>query len=54
MADSKPNRVEHIEELESQELEQITTMGTVKLTEGAIVYIPTPTADPQGQYSSES
>jgi hypothetical protein len=54
MADLKPSRVEHIEELESQELEQITTMGTVKLTEGAIVYIPTPTADPQGQHLFES
>lgn len=23
-------------------------MGTVKLTEGTIIYIPSPTADPQG------
>jgi hypothetical protein len=26
-------------------------MGTVKLTEGKVVYIPTPTADPQGIYT---
>jgi hypothetical protein len=26
-------------------------MGTVKLTEDSIIYIPTPTADPQGTYS---
>lgn len=24
-------------------------MGTVKITEGTVVYIPTPTADPQGE-----
>jgi hypothetical protein len=27
-------------------------MGTVKLTEGKVVYIPTPTADPQGMNTS--
>jgi len=26
---------------------RVAVMGTVKLTEGTIVYIPTPTADPQ-------
>lgn len=26
-------------------------MGTVKLTEDSIIYIPTPTADPQGTWS---
>ena len=26
-----------------------SVMGTVKLTEGTIIYIPTPTADPQGK-----
>ena len=29
-------------------LEVFHTMGTVKLTEDSIVYIPTPTADPRG------
>lgn len=28
--------------------EVVHTMGTVKLTEDSIVYIPTPTADPRG------
>ncbi|KAJ4223287.1 hypothetical protein NW759_005922 [Fusarium solani] len=27
--------------------ESVAVMGTVRLTEGAIVYVPTPTADPQ-------
>lgn len=31
--------------------EAIKAMGTVKLTEGSIIYIPTPTADPQGMTS---
>lgn len=26
-------------------------MGTVKLTQGAVVFIPTPTADPRGRFS---
>lgn len=26
-----------------------SVMGTVKLTEGTIIYIPAPTADPQGK-----
>jgi hypothetical protein len=48
MGDMKNNNVELIEELShSKTLEQVTTMGTVKLTDGATVYIPTPTADPQ-------
>lgn len=29
-----------------------SVMGTVKLTEGAIIYIPSPTADPQGMFFS--
>jgi hypothetical protein len=48
MGDIKSNNVEFIEELtHTKTLEQVTTMGTVKLTDGATVYIPTPTADPQ-------
>ena len=27
---------------------EVAVMGTVKLTEGKVIYIPTPTADPQG------
>lgn len=46
----------HVEEAEpaiDTELEvvQVHTMGTVRLTEGEIVYIPSPTADPQGKYN---
>ncbi|KAF5014664.1 hypothetical protein F66182_14275, partial [Fusarium sp. NRRL 66182] len=42
----------HVEEADPAtgtevEVVQVHTMGTVKLTEGEIVYIPTPTADPQ-------
>lgn len=33
---------------ERQEPGGVKVMGTVRLTEGSIVYIPTPTADPQG------
>lgn len=48
MGDTKLNNVELIEELEhTKTLDQVATMGTVKLTDGDIVYIPTPTADPQ-------
>jgi hypothetical protein len=50
MADYKKDNVEFVEELEHTEtLEQVQTMGTVKLSDGAIIYIPSPTADPQGQ-----
>lgn len=28
---------------------EVEVMGTVKLTHGKIIYIPTPTADPQGK-----
>lgn len=44
---------DHIEEIETQTsrqddvLKQTDTMGTVKLTDGAIVYVPAPTADPR-------
>lgn len=31
-----------------------SVMGTVKLTEGTIIYIPAPTADPQGTHLSFS
>lgn len=29
--------------------EEVAVMGTVKLTDGDIVYVPTPSADPQGK-----
>lgn len=62
MADMKNNKSEssHIEVAENDSLtpqktatdmptdgHQLEVTGTVKLTEGAIVYVPTPTADPQ-------
>jgi hypothetical protein len=61
MTDIKPTSDKlsslHVEEAEPAigagfEVVQVHTMGTVKLTEGEIVYIPTPTADPQGKYIS--
>ena len=51
---SKPTP-EHLEEIESLPGQlQVTkskvgVSGTVKLTAGTIVYIPAPTADPQGK-----
>ena len=61
MADVRPTPDKlsslHVEEAEPAigaevEIVQVHTMGTVRLTEGEIVYIPTPTADPQGKYNS--
>jgi hypothetical protein len=48
MTDTK-NDITHVEDLEDAGLSppKDKVMGTVKLTEGKIVYIPTPTADPQ-------
>ncbi|KAL3486028.1 major facilitator superfamily domain-containing protein [Aspergillus germanicus] len=48
MTDTK-NDITHVEDLEDAGLAppKDKVMGTVKLTEGKIVYIPTPTADPQ-------
>lgn len=43
-------RTSHLEmerTLSDDGLAKVDTMGTVKLTDGVIVYIPTPTADPQ-------
>lgn len=53
MIDTDKAHGEHVEvvdnELSSQKLVEIVkVMGTVKLTEDQIVYIPTPTADPRG------
>lgn len=31
------------------EMEELAVMGTVRLTDGDIVYVPTPSADPQGR-----
>lgn len=52
MPDDDKASVGHVEELEALggDNSNRKVMGTVKLTEGAIVYIPTPTADPRGQY----
>ena len=36
------------------DLARVETMGTVKLSEDHIVYIPAPTADPQGKYHRHS
>jgi hypothetical protein len=45
--------ISEVEELPitGADLTKTKTMGTVKLTEGEIVYVPTPTADPQGMES---
>ena len=52
MPDDDKASVGHVEEIEALggAKQNRKVMGTVKLTEGAIVYIPTPTADPRGQY----
>ncbi|PLB44133.1 putative MFS transporter [Aspergillus steynii IBT 23096] len=48
MPDDDKASVGHVEELEAIGANpDRKVMGTVKLTEGAIVYIPTPTADPR-------
>ncbi|KAL2816525.1 major facilitator superfamily domain-containing protein [Aspergillus granulosus] len=48
MVDTKDD-ISHVEDLEDGGISSSRdkVMGTVKLTEGKIVYIPTPTADPQ-------
>ncbi|RSL56839.1 hypothetical protein CEP53_006684 [Fusarium sp. AF-6] len=48
MTDKSKNEwpcVESVEDVKAGE--SVAVMGTVRLTEGAIVYVPTPTADPQ-------
>lgn len=51
MADSAKADISHVEHLEDGGAtpNKGKVMGTVKLTEGEIVYIPTPTADPRGE-----
>lgn len=45
----KDNAVSHVEDVMAGEVDnRRKVMGTVKLTEGNIVYIPTPTTDPRG------
>lgn len=53
MADSTKADISHVEHLEDGGAtpNKGKVMGTVKLTEGKIVYIPTPTADPRGERS---
>ncbi|RJE22492.1 hypothetical protein PHISCL_05178 [Aspergillus sclerotialis] len=54
MKDTMKSNISHVEDIEDGgiEIPKGKSMGTVKLTEGKIVYIPTPTADPQGETSS--
>ncbi len=51
MADTAKADISHVEHLEDGGAmpTKRNVMGTVKLTEGKIVYIPTPTADPRGE-----
>jgi hypothetical protein len=55
MSQKDKSFVGHVEDIEAVETGEMKihqskkVMGTVKLTEGSIVYIPTPTADPQGK-----
>lgn len=57
MSQKDKSSVGHVEDIEAVSTGEMKThqttkvMGTVKLTEGSIVYIPTPTADPQGELS---
>lgn len=51
MADTAKADISHVEHLEDGGVmpTKRNVMGTVKLTEGRIIYIPTPTADPRGE-----
>jgi len=51
MTDTKGD-IEHVEALDGKDAVNapVEVMGTVKLTDGVIVYIPAPTADPQGEF----
>lgn len=51
MADVVKTDITHVEHIEEggAAATKGKVMGTVKLTEGKIVYIPTPTADPRGK-----
>jgi hypothetical protein len=58
MKDTEKGTGQHVEMVHDELSEsprvdgkEIKVMGTVKLTEGSIIYIPTPTADPQGMIS---
>lgn len=58
MKDTDKAYGEHVEvvddESSGQELDKVVkVVGTVKLTEDHIVYIPTPTADPRGTVNTE-
>jgi hypothetical protein len=53
--DAKKVNSDHVERVDSESYkvqdfvqDEVAVMGTVKLTSGQVVYIPTPTADPQG------
>lgn len=49
------SEVEEVKTMTNEsDLARVETMGTVKLTEGEIVFIPAPTADPQGELLSDS
>ena len=54
MSRNDKGSVGHVEDIEAVNIGKTEThratnvMGTVKLTEGSIVYIPAPTADPRG------
>lgn len=54
MEDTEKGTGQHVEmikdDLSGPEIpaEAVKVMGTVKLTEDSIIYIPSPTADPQG------
>ena len=47
MEKTDASHVEVLEDLTDEKLHKTATMGTVQLTDGAIIYVPTPTADPQ-------
>lgn len=51
MDDTTKKDVVYVEDIEEGGIMRAKgkVMGTVKITEGTVVYIPTPTADPQGE-----
>lgn len=58
MADMEKGTEDHVEVVDDSLSKQhvpaeVEVMGTVKLTEDTIVYIPTPTADPRGMLARD-
>ena len=53
MEKTPATHVEELEDLKDASLQKTATMGTVKLNDGAVVYVPTPTSDPRDPLNME-